>query len=1564
MTSGVPEAFGFVPAHVVADLQDIGNWKSRATAIDLLHKALKDVSRPQNLVESLPDFVKFLVGLIADPNFKIAISSMSILGELAGKVGNALDPQLSVVVPALLEKFTDSKILVRAANMKAIKKLMGATSPGGVLELLALGSSHTSWRVREEVLNTHIMAMLSFGRNAYQPTAVYSLMRAGMADGKDKVRLVALEGMAVLGAKAGRAELTALMAGQKPGGAALPDAHKREVISRLSNSALPTINGDGLVEHCVELPAAAGAEAADMRLADAAFGGAGGTKLPWGDPSTPPRPRLRTAATSDHPGSSSANGRERPAGPGAGPGGGGAEGGPPAGRRQASALNLDIRSGPSIVFQHGHGAGVEAGGESGLWSPSYRPVPVPGAAFGHPPSRLGSHESFTAGAAYGGGGGAGPGAGGGGGGYPISAASGWSLSAARPPPLHVIERPASPLREAVSGGQLPAVSHPLLSLPSESSQERNSAGSAPPHGRDLHTPSALQPLKHHWGATRSIEGQPAALKNPLESSEESPLSPAARSFQPLLTSRGSAPGVAPSEMAAAAAGNHHHHSHNHVRGDGLEYIPRPSSVRTQAAAELRESRDPRAPPAHSLSHPPLGAVASTAPGGGGGGAPHSSSAMALWLHQNGIDDHTASRQETFSPSKAEMLARLKVRQIEKRAATAQIDPPPGSHGDLLLSSANDIAPIASSHGSITGVPPGRRHLFTQLSDNQRDRGGGGAGGAGAGGGGADRGYNSVLNTPTRAGGAPPSPFDETPASARPPRTGLAARLGRATPMAVDPGSGGASSRSPTLTSPGYAYASASPAASEDSPARPLAPASPALNRLRARSADVTNLHPPNTPGGGSGGGPGGGGPGPGPGGAPGTPGGSGGPFWEKGRGGGDMPTEELAPLQDPDKHIRVVIAKLIEANNADRKELDWQGQYEALIDARRLVRHHTDVVRACLHEFVRAATPAIDQLRSQTSKCALMLFSECFVLLGRAMDRELDEMVPVLVKKAGEVSNAGRDNFLAEAADRTLAEMCRCCGEGRCTAALLGVSAHKNPYVRGKVAYHLDCHMEACAGGARQSLANNPAVVERVFRAGAAFLDEGGLDTRTYGKRIIWHVKAMLSSRADFDRLVHSVTPESLHRKVVDTVEGLNGPPPPPSRAVAGGVPGSRLASRQLGPGGTPASPMRPILDGPMGGGGGGGGAGAGGTGGGMGGSLTQNPPPMRQSSYSAPSPLGAGAGGATPERRRGLGRQRTSDLDGIPEGSGSGNTSGNGRMPPRSAAAGVGVGGAGGAHAAGSLSARGSSGSGAVSGDGGGGGFGPAVQETVVKSLLMLTAKDFRERIEALRMVEGVVGALPGAPDSLLIQLLDALVARLGDANAKVSMAAMELVGQLAAGLRSRISLSLNTLVPALAAGLGAGNDKIRGAALAATDALLGAVDPAMLVQHFSHVVGNGTIQRGKPLLVDKLVAIAGALAASKPQLVARYAVPAAFALLNDSKGGEAKAAANALLGALARMMGPALLEQAGGLNAVAQQRVADAVAAASGQAPAGGLELRRGGSFKDREVGGGADRPWAPRR
>ncbi|GLI71807.1 hypothetical protein VaNZ11_017199 [Volvox africanus] len=1526
MTSGVPEAFGFVPAHVVADLQDIGNWKSRATAIDVLHKCLNGVSSPATLVPALADFVNFLAGLVADPNFKIAISSMSILGDLAAKVGSELGPHLRTLVPALLEKFADSKVLVRSSIMKLVRRLMAACTPSAVLTLLAAGSSHSNWRVREEVLNTTIMALLSFGPGSYDPVAAYQVLSGGLSDGKDKVRLVALEGMAVLHSRLSSGELEALMSGQRAA-AGLSEQLRTQVAARLDNPALPGINAEGLVEHVVEMPTS---ENPDLRLADAAFGGGSsggagsgaGGKVPWSETSTPARPRLRVSATADGP---VAGALVRPA---------------PT-LEQVGRLGSDPLpgcrrdGGPVLDNGRGGGGGLGSLDDPGIISPAYRQVGVQ--PFVSHPTRFGFHEPLAGGA-------------------PITAAptygaNGWGHHGRS----NLGDRAPSPCRESsgAMGGVGPGSTDSLQDM-------RLCGGGVGPHGSFGHAhahghASTLQPLKHHWGASRSMESHSVMTgKSPADNCEDCPLSPT-RGYTTLMHNRHSGPAV----------------TGDACQRDILDLLTRPASVRTQAAAELQE---PRGPPLHSHTHPPAQQPHPQQHLGPPQQQPGSSSSSTGWLQSSLEQEPAVTRQETFSPSKAEMLARLKNRQIEKRAATAQ-------QLDASSSSlASEVAAVATSTHSFTAPQNPRRYVFTQFSDLQRDRNpersSADRDGDRCSGSGLDRvdtssrGYDSTASTPTRAPGplVSPCPFDEGLTSAqghRPLRGGLAARLGRgpAAPVTAAPetlgsgsGVGGAGgppiSRSPTL--PAGAHASSS-YASEESPARNPSPSPAGLNRLRVRSAD-TNPITQGTAGGG---------------GAamiPATPianGGSATPgvYWEKGRA-GDGVTEDLAPLADPEKHIRLVISRLVEANHADRKELDWQGQYEALVDARRLVKHHAEVVRTCLPEFMRAATPAIDQLRSQTAKCALTLFQECFGLLGRAMDRVLDEMVPVLLKKAGDVSNAGRDNFLAAEADRALAEMYRCCGESRAVLALLGCAGHRNPYVRGKVAFHLDSHLEACAGGGggRQALVNNTACLERLFRAAAGFLEEGSLDTRTHGKRIIWHVKGMLSNRVDFDRLVAGISPEGLQRKVMEVVELLNGPPPPPSRGIggtaAGGI-GSRLASRQPGGSGGVGMMM-------MGGGGGGGN--------GLpsparplleqvAGSLTQPPPPVRQGSYSAPSPMHSG--GVTPERRR-LARQRTTDLDGIPESNGnSRNTSSNGRSGRLSAGAATAI------AAVGSASASGGSTSANVASAGGrarpiasadgnsGSGFGPGVVEVVVKALQLLSAKDFRERMEALRSVEGVAAALPGAPDNLLMQVLDALVARLSDANAKVATLALQLVASLASSLRHRMALGLNTLVPALAAALGSTNDKVRTVAASATDALVGAMDPSMLVQHFSHCVANGTLQRGKPLLAEKLVRIVTAMYGSKPQLVSRYAVPAVFALLNDGRGGlETKAAASVLLAGLARQMGPALLEQAASLNAVAQQRVADAVAGAIGQTVNGS-----GGGGGGAGGDGGGERDRTPR-
>uniref|UniRef100_A0A7S3QX62 TOG domain-containing protein n=1 Tax=Dunaliella tertiolecta TaxID=3047 RepID=A0A7S3QX62_DUNTE len=648
-------------------------------------------------------------------------------------------------------------------------------------------------------------------------------------------------------------------------------------------------------------------------------------------------------------------------------------------------------------------------------------------------------------------------------------------------------------------------------------------------------------------------------------------------------------------------------------------------------------------------------------------------------------------------------------------------------------------------------------------------------------------------------------------------------------------------------------------------------------------------------------------------------------FWEKSmKPLEELSTAELMPLPEPERSLRSAINKMMQANNADRKELDWQGQHEAINDSRRIVAHHPEVLRPCLHEFVRAAVPALDQLRSFTVKNAIALMQEMFVALGRQLDRELDDIVPMLLKKAGEISNAGRENFLAAEADRALAEMCRRVSEHRAMAALCACANHKSMHVRAKVSSHLDGMMEQ--PNVRTMLASNQQCLDRLFKVAAGFLNEGGLETRTYGKRILFNIKMCLGSKADLDRLVSQVHPEMLARKVSDVVDNLNSLPPIPCTAAARGAAGVKLLplSRQASGGGSgasfttagyPPTPAYGFVGGVI----------SSANGGSKSGGVLSGPALQDAAStqahhnqergkHSISAPIGGSGGGGPPLKAGGHFGLR-------------GPSSSNSRDGYRSRAAAA-------AQAGGLVTdADGSSAvplRAAPSKPLPTEGFDLDQQEALSKNLAGLGARDFRERIEVLKSLEAMAQqqCLAAAPEAQLVELLDSMTARISEGNAKVAIQALETLGALFHCLRGRCSVGLNTLIPALAATLGSSNDKIRNVGVKATDALVEAVDPVLLIQNFAHCASHSSL-RGRPLLVERLLVLARALWPVRPTLVLKHALPAAFSLLNDTKG-DGRTAANTLLMGLARFMGPQLLEHAVGLQPVLQQRVSDAVALA----------------------------------
>ena len=289
----------------------------------------------------------------------------------------------------------------------------------------------------------------------------------------------------------------------------------------------------------------------------------------------------------------------------------------------------------------------------------------------------------------------------------------------------------------------------------------------------------------------------------------------------------------------------------------------------------------------------------------------------------------------------------------------------------------------------------------------------------------------------------------------------------------------------------------------------------------------------------------------------------------------ELTTEELQPCPKPDKTMKELKAELAKANASKRKELDWLAQYEAINKARRLVKNHPQVVLAQLSALIVLVAPAVAELRSYTARNAIQLFNEMFLTLKRAMNPELDKVVPVLLKKAGEASTAGRDTFLAQEADTALKAMITHCNEGKATMALINCRSHKSPHVRLKVIAHLE--QMVSTHGAR--IASNSDLVDRLVTAGGQFLEEAHIDARAYCKRMLWQLRQACS--IDDKRFMARI-PEKKMRQVQGVLLS-DSPPPLPVRMT-----GSRQSSRSLqrapsAPstalwGMTPHEPDRPAL--------------------------------------------------------------------------------------------------------------------------------------------------------------------------------------------------------------------------------------------------------------------------------------------------------------------------------------------------------------------------------------------------
>lgn len=239
--------FGFVPINVVNQLRDATSWKVRAAGIEQLQRLAASIRGGAAMVQHLPSFMEFCVALLADSNFKIALTTVQILGVIVEKFEGDMQSSLRGIVPPLIDKLGDNKIVVRQAIMKVFKTLMLHVDPEPIVDTLLANFDSKNARIREEVVNILIVTLITAIDHDFDFPRVVASLCGLLCDKKPKVTDAASDALAVICARIGLETMNGFLT------PALVDEDMFHILQeRFSRRELPKLSAEGIVLHVTQ----------------------------------------------------------------------------------------------------------------------------------------------------------------------------------------------------------------------------------------------------------------------------------------------------------------------------------------------------------------------------------------------------------------------------------------------------------------------------------------------------------------------------------------------------------------------------------------------------------------------------------------------------------------------------------------------------------------------------------------------------------------------------------------------------------------------------------------------------------------------------------------------------------------------------------------------------------------------------------------------------------------------------------------------------------------------------------------------------------------------------------------------------------------------------------------------------------------------------------------------------------------------------------------------------------------------------------------------------------------
>ncbi|XP_053483345.1 TOG array regulator of axonemal microtubules protein 1-like isoform X2 [Ictalurus furcatus] len=247
--------YGLIPLELHEQLLDHENYQNRTNGIEELKTILSELDLKTVSFDSIEEFIYFLHRLLDDTNFKVLYGTLQVLNLLVQKLEYDVDRYYKQIAHVALKTLGDTRAVPRNEYMNVFRQLMRIVEPQKILDLVTGHLKHKNSRVREDVLNIIIAAMLAHPRKYFNIPHLCFLVAPYLVDSNKRVRQAALELFAVFDycLDTGNKQLImkAIDRVEFTGDA---EGLMAAVQARRARHVLPRLSADGTVEYALAIP--------------------------------------------------------------------------------------------------------------------------------------------------------------------------------------------------------------------------------------------------------------------------------------------------------------------------------------------------------------------------------------------------------------------------------------------------------------------------------------------------------------------------------------------------------------------------------------------------------------------------------------------------------------------------------------------------------------------------------------------------------------------------------------------------------------------------------------------------------------------------------------------------------------------------------------------------------------------------------------------------------------------------------------------------------------------------------------------------------------------------------------------------------------------------------------------------------------------------------------------------------------------------------------------------------------------------------------------------------------